>query len=371
MSPITQSLSYRLNLGTQETRDLQDFARDSRDFFLILGVASKADDVAQLYERDIHTRFAYYAIDLHQYFDRIQGPLPGSIDVPVQNRVNLGTYALLVASKWVESFCAVLQKPRLDVEPGLRALLERMKESLPAFNDPGDLESRIGVIGALGAAKEDAVLAERLSQLASIRAISARLLEGGGGETIDTYSPEALSGMVNLWLFSKQYHEFMRASVQKSGKSRRFLPVAADSLDAISRLEQATLYYVYRYYTYIGAEVAIVRKLAERGGEDYSTWSGALDRFPWIKINEDGSSEFNMIRLSAGPEDAEAIRIAEQSVINDVGFDLYKQGEFGSLSPWQVDLGVDVPVMFFPKEDDYVQYPRQLWTRKPWTSPAL
>jgi hypothetical protein len=205
--------------------------------------------------------------------------------------------------------------------------------------------------------------AKALALTASLRGVSLALFNSRGAEEIQNYCPEALAGTLSLWLFSRIYHEFMRVAIQRGHKNRRYLPIRRDAEDlaALPPFFCAALFNVVRLYRVLGAEVAIVRELPEGGGNDYSSYSGAIPAFPWIHVEEDGTVSLDHSRLSATPEDVDALREAERNVLARHGLDPIEGATFGALTLEDLDVGVTMPKCLFPANDRLLEAPAELW----------
>jgi hypothetical protein len=367
-SPVLGCTAYRHHLGGDYMRDFLAAAAEERALYLALGVA-KCDPTDLLNHAPID-RFAWFAIDMTQYQKALGGQIPGYVDIPVQNRLNLGLFSLMWAARWVDAFFEPLRrdirKPAsvtrlletFDVELGLlRAdAIERSREVITGLEELGDVL----------AVAEHRRYAERLAIAGSLRAISAELLLSDGADQIRTYSPEALAGTVSLWLFSRVYHEFMRTAKVMGGKNERLLPLDAESLeDTRDKFFVAALLFVREFYRKLGAQVEIVQMLQDGGRQDYADFSGALRAFNWVSVDDGGHIHMNEVRPSATGEDREVLEAASERTLTAVGISLWDWGGFGGLTLDDLGLELVPPCLLLPPEDRFLAYPTILWTQGP------
>lgn len=357
---------FRLYVEQSYIRDLFSLCKSSPSFYLALAIVEYPDGPS-LPDRPPTQRFRWYAVDIKQYCEKLDwGRLPSYIDIPIQNRLNLSLFSLMWGANWVDTFVSPLRidiglKPvplellirsfRLGIScPGLDAQ-QLLREAVPHLEELRDnMPERVY-----------ANYASRLAIIGSLRGITALLKESPGAERIDTYSPEALAGSANLWLFSRTYHEFMRMTQLRGEQNKRLLPVNAASLSDPPRFFLATLFNVRAFYSILGAEVKLVRKLAEGGGNDYSFWSGAIGEFQWVQVDGDGHISLNDTRMSARREDRDRLNVAEQEVLSEGGLNVSQRGTFGTLRWSDLKLEAIPPVCLFPAEDHFIEHPLELW----------
>ncbi|HEY0068419.1 MAG TPA: hypothetical protein VGE04_00470 [Chloroflexia bacterium] len=358
---------YRLYVEKRYVQDLAEISRNEPTFYLALAVVS-GTDILSLANLPPAVRFEWYTVDLKQYCRTFEWKDPPSyIDIPIQNRLNLALFSLMWGANWVNNYIAPL---RLDVR-GKPEAVERLLDSLR--QDISDLGAQASTLLTEAVpnleALRDLIAADvfneyttRLAILGALRGITAMLLDSSGADQIETYSPEALAGTANLWLFSRTYHEFMRSTQLRGRQNKRLLPVKYNELQSVPRFFLATLFNVRTLYRILGATVRLVRMLEEGGGSDYSYWSDAIGAFEWIHVDSDGHIALDHSRVSARPDDLERLRAAEKGLLTGNGLSLSYGGEFGSLRIDDLSLGLVRPVCLFPPEDHLLEHPSELWS---------
>jgi hypothetical protein len=357
---------FRLDVGKSYVRDLIDLSLHAPSFYLALAIENRPGDPS-LPDHPPADRFRWYVIDLKQYCRKLDwGDPPSCIDIPTHNHLNLLLFSLIWAGNWVSSYLAPLHREISD-KP---AVVSRLVDSLHIDIDKiGTLTSiylaeAVPKLDALSGILDRNAFNEYTSRLAivgSLRGVSAMLHASRGADLIETYSPEALAGSANLWLFSRSYHEFMRVTQIIGRKNKRLLPVAYDNLVSIPRFFLGTLLNVRALYRAIGAEVHLVRVLKEEGNYDHAYYSGAIGSFRWVQVDSDGHITLNHNHLSARPSDLELLRFAEEGLLVGGGPSLSRSGDYGSPRLEDLRLVPVKPVCLFPQEDHLLEHPSELW----------
>jgi hypothetical protein len=366
-SDLVHARAYRLHLERHYVTELAEMSRQTSSLYLALAIVDGLGGTP-IAERPPTKRFRWYIVDLKQYcsqFDRQQ--TPAYVDIPVQNRLNLALFSLLWSAKWVKAYFEPLHLHIVDSPQAIVSLLKSFATELT------DLRGQTGIL--LGDAVPELprladvlnpetyhTYAARLAIVGSLRNITAMLLESSGAHRIETYSPEALAGCVNLWLFSRTYHEFMRATQIRGNYNKRLLPFAHSTLDEVPRFFLAALYNVRRLYGTLNAEVAIVQMLGEDGRQDHSYWSDALRAFQWVEVDADGYVRLSESHISATSNDLEFLHDAEGQVVAAHGLSLLRGGTFGGLAYPDLCLESVRPACLFPEEDIFLEHPIELWS---------
>lgn len=360
---------WKVELDEGYVAGLREVAQSLPTFYLALGILADPDRPRQVLPLVSPDRsFTWYAVDLKQFFSRIPPRTKlSAIEVPVQNRLNLALFSLLWGSLWVKAYVDPIT-PTLDLPKTTLDLVDQIDRPLKRIGPALD--------GALAAAlPEMSELAKdashfhlhRLAIFCALRSISHRVLSTPDGfAQIETYSPEALTGTANLWLFSRTYHEFMRTSVTVALQSIRYLPVDMDQDFSRRPYFAMSLFHVRKLYQLLGAQdVSLVQRLPESGGDDYSYWDGKMRTFRWVHLDTDGYMVLDGSRLSADADiDRDALRQADALRLEGSrsGDRLPGVGIWEWLRTPDEELIPTIPVCLFPAEDRYIQYPSQLWS---------
>jgi hypothetical protein len=360
---------FRLDVGKSYIRDLIDLSLHSPTFYLALAIENWPGDLS-LPDRPPADRFRWYVIDLKQYCRKLDwGDPPSYIDIPTHNRLNLLLFSLIWAGNWVSSYFAPLHIEISDKPAAVSRLVDSFRIEIDKVGTLTStyLTEAVPSLEALSNVLDRNTFNEYTSRLAivgSLRGVSAMLHASRGADLIETYSPEALAGSANLWLFSRSYHEFMRVTQIIGRKNKRLLPVAYGNLVSIPRFFLGTLFNVRTFYRILGAEVHLVRVLKEEGNYDHAYYSGAIGSFRWVQVDSDGHITLNHNHLSARPSDLELLRLAEEGLLVGSSPSLSRSGEYGNLRLEDLCLGPIKPVCLFPQEDHLLEHPSELWSSR-------
>lgn len=372
-SPYLKCRCYRLDVSKSYIEGIINIADQTPIFYLALAIMS-VDDISSLPQIAPGQRFRWYVVNLKQYCSKLdRADIPSYIDIPVQNRLNLALFSLLWASNWVDRFFAPLRYGIPCKPKQINDLTESLKIKLPKLNASITSTLLNNAIPSIEQLKD--VLSPKayrdfagpLTIIASLRNVNAMLIESNEASRIETYCPESLAGTASLWLFSTQYHEFMRITQKRSRENKRLLPLEDPLLTNTPKFFLATLFNVRQLYRCLGAKVELVHILQENGRNDYSYYSGLIGAFRWVQVDQKGHIFLSNSRLSAKDEDLDAIRTAEKCLITSEDDSLIIQGHFGGLTIPDLELEATKPNCLFPQEDHFLEHPWELWapTLKP------
>lgn len=371
-----------INTGiTKKTvKSLRTYASETKaPYLLAFGVVRDESSYGNLIDRDAYDAFDWYGLDLKQYFSVVSEDYD-VIRIPVANKLNAVSFALLWASHWTREFYSPVVKlpsfynrelldfagriysPKVtmrsashdDIEAIFRGL-EKVPSMLERFDGSTLEKTRIATVLGLGATLQD---------------INSKIEREGPIEQLSTYCPEALYGTTSLWLFSRSYRSFMSVSAaavdsSMSQMNQRWLPVRSD-LKETPRLLWVLLSCVVRLYAHLGVNVAVVRPhCTEDLGFDRSVYGGRIGHPPYITLSETGFQWTRDIS-SQGELSAHKDFFAEQyhdKILTSLGSSL-EIPSLTDLPETQLQFPEFPPLFLFAQEDNFfIRHPRELWTQ--------
>jgi hypothetical protein len=373
----------RYKVRTHDLVQLYEFSRADSPLFLALAVQSDSrQSPTDLLTLPPAERFNWFVLQLNQYFDHFDWRAhPEYIYIPLQNQLNLATFALIWSAHWVHNFFGMLARPELYGAPGLRKIVPHLFDKsgslaliadhgwnfllteLPKFQGEIDtpmfkaVNFRLGLAGALGV-------------------IRRQMYDAAGNiDVVRNYCPESLYGTANLWLFATCYDYFMRTTSDiGSGStdfvSQRLLPLPAEHLRDMPRILLSILWNVVVRYRTMGTKVALIPRPAVDAGEDYSYYGGGIGYFPWITLDQ---NQANWVIESKGertPQDSlEFIDHHSHMVQLGSAHNNRDAAHFFHVPPRELDLPSLCPMFLFPQESIFLRYPRELFV--PTGRPAI
>jgi hypothetical protein len=360
-SQFLEARCYRLDLTERYIADLRTRTGPGKYFFLVLAIPVESS--ASLADLPPSERFNFYCVDLGQFFAYAGKCTLKAIDVPVQNRLSLPLWSLIWSGCWVREFLRPLANVPIEVPQRIQLLhrsfstdLKKVGATASSLLDATDSDLRI-LEERLGRDSYQKY-AGALALVGSLRAVTASIASRGGIAEILNYCPESLAGTVNLWLFSRTYHEFMTTSATVGLLNTRLFPVQ-HSLESLPRFFVAALFHARTLYRALKVEVKVVKMLEVNGGSDFSWYGGSLVEFPWITIDPASHEmSLNRSRLSSNAYDLDVIKVAQQDVLADKGV---LPGWFGPCSLADLRLEIKMPICLFPPEDHLLRHPAELW----------
>lgn len=210
--PVTGGPCIAYDLTPREDDEFRDFISTQPRAYFVLGVPElTVSTAAQMLDRAPVERFRWLAIDAVQYYEAQDAST--HLRFPTQNVFNLAMFSLTWAARWVEEFFSPLNASPVVAHSLLanqRALVFNERPDLKAIREAGwdllvrDLPSVRGDL-------DDDLFRKvnfRLGLGSAMQLINDQL-RTSSLDQVRTYCPEALFGTVNLWLFSRTYHDFM------------------------------------------------------------------------------------------------------------------------------------------------------------------
>ncbi len=369
-------LALQTNIGRKEVQLLrQRSVSVDKPLFLAYGVSAKQSVKGLLI--DIHPCEAYqwYALDLSQYFKVVPEDCEELL-IPVANRLNLLSFALLWASHWVQSFYRPLTESRSSASFDLNMFTERVYAN-PLFHISREevavvcreLETSIPqMLNSLEASDiERRRITNALGFGVSLGDICMKVRSAGSLEEISTYCPESLYGTASLWLFSRSYWNFMELSArvvtpQGENGNQRWLPVRPNLGDT-PRLLWVLLLCVVRLYEYLRVKVAVVRPLADDNlGQDRSVYGGNIGHLPYMSLSDAGLAWTREVLLKGDlSEHRDFFAQAQHNVVLGSQVPLSNIPALGGLADSELQPSGEPPSLLFAKESPFVKHPICLW----------
>jgi hypothetical protein len=332
-----------------------------------------------LIDRPPVERFRFYIVDVVQFvarFIELEAYDEGELLFPAQNVLNLALFSLLWASRWVEEFFRPLTETHVvknlvlseqiglvfNRTPPLDHIKERgwgpLVKDLPRMRGEFDRDLFQQV-------------SFRLGMGSAMQLINKQMIDASGSLTeVRTYCPEALYGTVNLWLFSRSYHQFMTVTTgfardRPGFVNQRLLPTHGE-LAGAPRMLTASLWHVLLYYRMLEAQVRIVHEPPDAGAEDHGYYGGGIGEFQWIRLTPDtGDWVLHQEKKTVQRDHRMFLHDAANNTL--VGPDISIEGFAGICALTQHDqlaLERTSPSLLFPPENDFIEHPHLLWSER-------
>lgn len=346
--------------------------------FLAYGIA-KQDHLkgTSLVDEDPYDVFDWYAIDLRQYFSQVSDECD-TICIPIGNRLNLFSFTLLWASRWVKDFYDPLTSYKVAEHKHLTTFVKKVYRDRKEYSSlkevaavRNELEKKLPKFlqSLQVSTTEKRQISTVLGLGVSLEDICMNIRNTNSIEQIRTYCPESLYGTASLWLFSRSYWNFMSKSAiavspEDRDMNQRWLPVRSE-LKETPRLLWALLYGVVKLYKRLGVNIAVVRPFNDNElGADRSVYGGNIGHLPYISLASDGlhwtretlaKGDLNSHKDFFAQSQHDVILGQNESLINVPALNCLPKG--------QLELSDNMPRLLFAEENIFIRHPIQLWNK--------
>ncbi|NUS14850.1 MAG: hypothetical protein HOY69_26225 [Streptomyces sp.] len=367
--------ALKLSMKRRDLEGLYEFSRGSTSLMLALGVQSTARQrAADLLLMSPLERFEWWALDLNQYFSRVDWRRHSeAVFIPVQNKLNLATFSLLWSSRWVGQYFSSLSTADLLAVPDLQRMIpeffhaDRVLEYVRSRNWSTlgrDLQRYEGELDLTTYRK----LKFQTGLAVGLGVIRDRMYDAADClDVVRNYCPESLYGTANLWLFSSCYHQFMKTSgdigLGRPGfRSQRLLPLPEERIEDAPLLLLCALWHVLLVYQRLGTKVHLVQQPAVDAGADYSYYGGGIGYYPWFTLT--GSQADWVIDVGSARalgDNLDFINSRERETWIGPGQSLADVAGVFGVPREQMQLPDRCPRFLFPRESIFLRYPAELF----------
>jgi hypothetical protein len=363
------SKCFHLKLSNKTIKSLKESARQHDHFYLAFAHNFRNEQPSALRQRPPQERFEWYCIDFSQ--NLLSDQEENYIVIPVQNKLNLSTFSLLWSSLWVDKFHNSLYTKAIIEVPDLGDIvrLAYPRKGDPIFNikNKNSLEKLLMRCERKLGADEYSKVSLQLGIGCTLEAINKKLSSVSSLDTIQTYCPESLNGMANLWLFSRSYRKFMRVSgsvvsTNNCDNNLRILPLP-DKPENISGLFKVCLWHIVLLYSSLNVKVRIIYRPSLYAGQDHSYYGGGIGYFPWLSMSSDGKTWMieNSVEATNG-QHRDFIYEHMNNFCIDPYNDEWAIARNFKLSQKDLRTAPECPKRLFPKEDRFVEYPYNIFS---------
>lgn len=368
---------FRAQIKRSIVEKLRAKVRDPNSrLMLAYGVITKTENGKSFIDLDAYEAITWYSLDLKQYFEVVDEDAK-SIYIPLNNRLNLRTFALLWASRWVESFYSPLGSIAIREHKALYEIVKKIftEKSIGDLPEASSLHKKYGKIIPLYLREVD-MMAEDKRQISmslglgvTLEGICQEITTTSGIDHLATYCPESLYGTTSLWLFARNYWGFMKSSAKVVSRenladNQRWLPVRSN-LEKTPRLLWALLQTVVAQYEGLGVRAMVLAPPDDSNiGADWSSYGGGIGHPPYISLSDDGL-EWTKEKTANNDigEHRDFFHQDNHDIILGHGRCPENAPALKGLPQSQMELPQGIPYLLFSKESSYIRHPSELWKK--------